>query len=75
MKSFKKETGMKKIFAAVVVTAFAAAAGAAFAAKAEKCTVDAVDGDKVTITCKGTALKTGDKVEVKVKEDKPVEGC
>ncbi|MGR0481272.1 MAG: selenite/tellurite reduction operon protein ExtJ [Candidatus Electronema sp. V4] len=66
---------MKKVIAAVMVAAFAAAAGAAFAAKAEKCTVDAVDGDKITITCKETALKTGDKVEVKVKEDKPVEGC
>lgn len=66
---------MKKIIAAVMVAAFAAAAGAAFAAKAEKCTVETVEGDKVTITCKETALKTGDKVEVKVKEDKPVEGC
>lgn len=71
-----KETVMKKIVAAVMVAAFAAAAaGAALAAKAEKCTVDAVDGDKVTITCKETALKAGDKVEVKVKEDKAVEGC
>jgi len=66
---------MKKIAAAVMVAAFAAAAGAAFAAKAEKCTVDAVDGDKVTISCKETKLKAGDKVEVRVKEDKPVEGC
>ena len=67
---------MKKIIAAAMLAALAVT-GAAFAAKPkpEKCAVETVEGDKVTITCKDTALKAGDKVEVRVKEDKPVEGC
>lgn len=40
----------------------------------DNCTVDAVDGDKVTMTCKGTALKAGDAVQVKAGKKK-VEGC
>uniref|UniRef100_UPI004055D049 selenite/tellurite reduction operon protein ExtJ n=1 Tax=Candidatus Electronema sp. TaxID=2698783 RepID=UPI004055D049 len=68
---------MKKIIAAAMLAALAVT-GATFAAakpKPEKCAVETVEGDKVTITCKDTALKAGDKVEVRVKEDKPVEGC
>ncbi|MCI5222383.1 MAG: hypothetical protein D3924_06870 [Candidatus Electrothrix sp. AR4] len=65
---------MKKRAAALMVTAFAFCAGTAFA-KSEKCTVDTAEGDTVTMTCKKTKLKAGDKVQVKVKKEKAVEGC
>lgn len=65
---------MKKITAALMVTAFAFCVGAAFAGT-EKCTVDSVEGDKVTITCKDTELKAGDNVKVKKQKKKAVEGC
>jgi hypothetical protein len=65
---------MKKIVTVMMVAAFALSTGAAFA-KSEKCTVDAVDGDKVTITCKDTKMKAGDKVTVKAAKKKAIEGC
>ena len=67
---------MKKIVASVMAAAFVATAVIAFAAaKKENCKVDAVEGDKVTMTCEKPELKAGDNVEVKVKEEKKVEGC
>jgi len=65
---------MKKIVTVVMVVAFALSTGAAFA-KSDKCTVDAVDGDKVTMTCKGTKMKAADKVIVKAAKKKAIEGC
>jgi len=65
---------MKKIVTVVMVAAFALSAGTALAAS-EKCTVDAVDGDKVTMTCKGSKMKAGDKVKVKGAKKKAIEGC
>ena len=65
---------MKKVLAALMVTAFAFCVGTAFA-KTEKCTVNTVEGDTVTITCKDTELKVDDKVKVKVQKKKVVEGC
>ncbi len=66
---------MKKIMSLVLAAAFVASvATAAFAGKAEKCEVTAVDGSTVTVTCEGTDLKAGDQVEVK-KARKAVEGC
>ena len=70
---------MKKIVAALMVTAFAFCIGTAFA-KTEKCTVKtvAVEGEKATVTmeCKKDAeLKDGDNVKVKVAKKKVVEGC
>jgi hypothetical protein len=61
---------MKKIVVALMVAAFALSAGAAFAAK---CTVDSVEGTKVTATCDSVDFKAGDKVTVKAK--KALEGC
>lgn len=51
-------------------------AGASFAAKVN-CTVDAVEGDKVTMTCeKADKLAPGDKVKVSTaKKEGAVEGC
>ncbi|WP_136806624.1 selenite/tellurite reduction operon protein ExtJ [Desulfosediminicola flagellatus] len=51
-------------------------AGAGYAAKL-KCTVDAVDGDKVTMTCeKADKLAPGDKIKVSTaKKGAAVEGC
>ncbi len=67
----------KRIIAIVMVTAFVlASAGLGFAAKL-KCTVDAVDGKKVTLTCKkADKLSVGDKVKVSPpKKKSAVEGC
>lgn len=51
-------------------------AGAGFAAKV-KCTVDAVDGDKVTMTCeKADKFAAGDKIKVSTaKKGAAIEGC
>lgn len=65
---------MKKFVTVVMVAAFVCSASTVFA-KSEKCTVDAVEGDKVTLTCEGTKMKAGDKVSVKAKKKKAIEGC
>lgn len=66
----------KKI--AVVVLAIGMVIGGAsmsFATRV-KCTVDSVDGDKVTMTCKkADKLVPGAKVKVSVKKKAAVEGC
>jgi hypothetical protein len=65
---------MKKIVTAMMVAAFVLSAGAVFAAKVT-CTVDSVEGDKVTMTCdKADSVKAGDKVTVKAAK-KALEGC
>lgn len=57
-----------------MVAAFVMSASMVMAAKV-KCTVDSVDGDKVTVTCKDAdKLKPGMKVEVK-EAKKAYEGC
>lgn len=67
---FIKETTMKKIVIAMMAAAFVFSAGAVFAAK---CTVDSVDGTKVTVTCDKVDVKAGDSVTMKAK--KGLEGC
>ena len=64
---------MKKLVTVVMVVAFALSAGSAFAKS--KCEVVSVDGDTVTMTCKGADVKAGDKVTVKAAKKKAVEGC
>jgi hypothetical protein len=66
----------KKIVACTMALVFAlSTAGLGFAAKL-KCTVDAVDGDKVTMTCDGAdKLKAGDKIKVSPPKKGAVEGC
>jgi hypothetical protein len=66
----------KKLAAAVLALVFAmGTVGTAFAAKLE-CVVDAVDGDKVTMTCKDAdKAKVGDKARVTTKSKGAVEGC
>lgn len=66
----------KKIACFALAMVFAlSTAGIGFAAKL-KCTVDAVDGDKVTMTCKkADKLTAGDKVKVSTKKKATVEGC
>jgi hypothetical protein len=68
---FIKEIIVKKIVTAVMVAAFVLSAGAVFAAK---CTVDSVDGNKVTVTCDKVDVKAGDSVSVKAAK-KGLEGC
>ena len=64
---------MKKLVIAAMVAAFVMSSSMVMAAKVS-CTVDSVDADKVTMTCKkADKLKVGDKVDVKGK--KAYEGC
>ena len=71
----EKEKKMKKLITAVMVAAFVMSSSMVMAASV-KCTVDSVDGDKVTMTCKKVGkLKAGDKVKVKAASKKAYEGC
>jgi hypothetical protein len=65
-----------KVFALAIATVFTLAiASTGFAAKVN-CTVDAVEGDKVTMTCKkADKLEAGDKVKVSSKKKGAIEGC
>ena len=66
----------KRIVSLGLAVVFALYAGSAFAAKLN-CTVDSVEGDKVTMTCeKADKLAPGDKVKVNTpKKGAAVEGC
>jgi hypothetical protein len=66
----------KKLLILAMAAAFTVSvAGVSMAAKV-KCTVDGVNGDKVTMTCKkADKLKAGDKVSVKIAKKKAIEGC
>ena len=65
---------MKKLVIAAMVAAFVMSSSLVMAKV--KCTVDSVDGDKVTMTCKGAdSLKAGMKVTVKEKKKAAYEGC
>ncbi|MEN8198723.1 MAG: hypothetical protein ABFR63_01490 [Thermodesulfobacteriota bacterium] len=67
---------MKKGIVSVVLALSFAVASVAVAGS-EKCEVTGVDGDTVTMTCKGTKMKAGDKVKVKgsAKKAAAIEGC
>lgn len=68
---------MKKGIVSVVL-ALAFALSTVAVAATVKCTVDSVDGDKVTMTCKkASKLKAGDSVKVKAKStaSAAIEGC
>jgi hypothetical protein len=66
----------KKIVCFALAMVFAlSTAGIGFAAKL-KCTVDAVDGEKVTMTCKkADKLAPGDQIKVSPAKKATVEGC
>lgn len=66
----------KKIVALAMAVVFSfCTAGLGFAARL-KCTVDAVDGDKVTMTCeKADKLEAGDAVKVSTSRKGAIEGC
>lgn len=66
----------KKIACFALAMVFAlGTAGLSFAAKV-KCTVDSVEGEKVTMTCKkADQLKAGDKVKVSPPKGGAIEGC
>ncbi len=66
---------MKKVMTIVLAAAFALSATVVIA-KSVKCVVDAVEGDKITMTCKkADKLEVGDKVKVKKAKKKALEGC
>ncbi len=70
-------TMKKKLVSALLALCFViGTAGVSMAAKL-KCTVDAVDGETVTMTCKkADKLKAGDKVKVTPpKKGGAIEGC
>jgi len=70
-----KENVMKKMLTVVMVVAFAFSAGSVLAGTV-KCTVDKVDGNAVTMTCKkADKLKAGEAVTVKAAKKKAIEGC
>lgn len=66
----------KKLAACVVACTFAVGvAGFGYAAKVD-CEVTAVDGEKVTMTCKDASkLTAGEKVKVATAKKGAVEGC
>lgn len=66
----------KKIVVCAMALVFAlSTAGLGFAAKLN-CTVDGVEGDKVTMTCeKADQVKAGDKIKVTTAKKGAVEGC
>jgi hypothetical protein len=66
----------KRIAILTMAVVFAlSTAGMSFAAKL-KCTVDGVEGDKVTMTCeKADKLAPGDKVKVATSKKGAIEGC
>ncbi len=68
---------MNKAIVSVVLALTFAVSTVAIAATV-KCTVDSVEGDKVTMTCKkADKLKAGDAVKVKSKKSgaAAIEGC
>jgi hypothetical protein len=66
----------KKLLTLALAVAFIASTATVSMAAKIKCTVDGIEGDKVTMTCDGAdKLKAGDKVEVKAKSGKAIEGC
>ena len=68
---------MKKVMAAAFTLLFVlGTASAGYSAKV-KCTVDSVEGDKVTLTCeKADKFKAGDKLKISTpKKGAAVEGC
>lgn len=67
---------MKKGIVSIVLALTFAVSTIAVAATV-KCTVDSVEGDKVTMTCKkASSLKAGDAVKVKAKKGAAaIEGC
>ncbi|MFV0439425.1 MAG: selenite/tellurite reduction operon protein ExtJ [Desulfopila sp.] len=66
----------RMIASALALAMVLGVAGTSFAARV-KCTVDAVDGDKVTMTCeKADKMKAGDEVKVSLpSKSGAIEGC
>lgn len=66
---------MKKILFTLMAAAFILSSTMVLAASV-RCTVDNVEGNKVTVTCtKADKLKAGQDVVVKAKQKKAYEGC
>jgi hypothetical protein len=66
---------MKKFAVLMMAGMFALSVVSVSLAGSVECTVDKVDGDSVTLTCKGAKLKAGDTVKVKAAKKKAIEGC
>lgn len=66
---------MKKMLIAAMAAAFIMSSTMVMAAQV-KCTVDSVDGNMVTLTCKkADKLEAGQSVVVKEQKKKAYEGC
>lgn len=68
---------MKKIVAGICALFFVLSVAGVSVAARLKCTVDGVEGDKVTLTCEDAdKLKEGDKLKISTpKGGAAVEGC
>lgn len=68
---------MKRIMAAAFVLLFVVGTASAGYSARLKCTVESVDGDKVTMTCEDAdKLEAGDKLKITPpKKGAAVEGC
>ncbi len=65
-----------RIATLVLAGVFALSSAGIVLAGSVNCTVDKVEGDKVTMTCKSAdKLKAGAKVKVKASKKKAIEGC
>ena len=67
---------MKKVLALVMAMGLTVSTASVSMAAYVRCTVKAVDGDTVTMDCKkADKLNVGDKVKVKAKKRRAIEGC
>ncbi len=67
---------MKKVLVFAMAMAFTVSTASVSMAARVNCTVKAIDGKTVTMDCKkASKLKAGDKVTVKAKKAKAIEGC
>ncbi|MGI6656988.1 MAG: selenite/tellurite reduction operon protein ExtJ [Desulfobulbus sp.] len=63
---------MKRIGIVLMAAAFVFSTSTVFAAK---CTVESIEGTKVTMECDKADMKVGDNVTVRAKKAKALEGC
>ncbi len=68
---------MKKVLVVAMAMVFTASVASVSMAASVKCTVIAVDGNKVTMDCgkKASKFSVGNKCKVKDEKKKAIEGC
>ncbi len=68
---------MKKLTSALLALAFVVTSTGTVLAASGKCTVTAIEGEKVVLDCgnKAEKFKVGDDVKIKSSKSKAIEGC